>query len=103
MSKRGATWKGKYNPRFDQKIRSRRNQRNRKIDDKLSGGQLADFPKRKLEHLVACCKKKVAHKSYGAAMAAKLASDEEYGVENFVYECPICGKWHLTTHPWEKE
>ena len=102
MSSRGATWKGRYSPRHDQKIRSRKGQRHRKVEDRRDRGKMVDFPFEKLEYYVRRCREKVAHKSYGAAMAAKIADDEKFGVEHSVYECPICGKWHLTTHPWDK-
>ena len=103
MSSRGATWRGAYHPRYDQLRRSRKGQRNRRMSDKAMGGQLADMPFEKFRYYVERCKGKASHKSYGAAYQAKLRDEEKYGVEQHIYECPICGKWHLTTHPWEKE
>ena len=101
MSSRGATWRGRHEQRFDQKIRSRAGQRNRHFD-KYKRGEMVDFPAGKLEYLVRKCREKVAHKSYGAAYQAKLRSEEEHGKEFFIYECPLCGRFHLTTHPWKK-
>ena len=103
MSSRGATWRGRHEQRFDQKIRSRKNQRNRRIEDRERRGQLVDFPFEKLEYFVKRCREKQAHRTLGAAYRAKKVQDEMYGVEHFVYECPICSFFHLTTHPWDKD
>ena len=100
MSGRGATHRGKHVQRFDQKMRSRKGQRNRRRDK--WDGQLSSFPSARLRHMVDKCRSKVAHDSYGAAWAAKTASERDFGKEFFVYECPICGKWHLTTTQWMK-
>ena len=103
MSSRGATWRGRHERTMRQKVRSRDGQRNRRLSDKGREGTLADFPAERLEHMVRKCRAKVPHKSKGAAWQAKLAADAEHpGTESFIYECPICGKWHLTTHPWMK-
>lgn len=101
MSKRGATHRGRYRPRLDQRIRTRRGQRNRRYDPR--DGQLADFPLERLQHMVSVCRQKKAHATMGAAHYAKLRAEEDLGCEFYIYECPICGKWHLTTHPWMKE
>ena len=101
MSKRGATHRGPYRPRFDQVIRSRRGQRNRRHDPRT--GELADFPADRLKAMVAKCRSKRAHPSYGAAYQAKRCAERDLGKDFHIYECPICGKWHLTTHPWTKE
>lgn len=100
MSSRGATWRGRHEQRYDQKIRSRRGQRNRKMEQRTS--ELVDFPAEKLQAMVRTCRSKIAHASLGAAYAAKRASERDFGKRFYVYECPICGKWHLTTHPWSK-
>ena len=102
MSKRGATWRGRHYRRFDQKIRSRKGQRNRHYSDRMSDGELVDFPPELLAHHVRKCRSKVAHATLGAAHKAKVECEREHGCEFYVYECPICGKWHLTTHPWER-
>lgn len=101
MSKRGATHRGRYRPRVDQRARSRRGQRNRKLD--RFDGQLSTFPLERLRHMVEICRSKKAHPTYGAAHYAKERAEADLGMEFHIYECPICGKWHLTTHPWMKE
>lgn len=49
------------------------------------------------------CRRKVAHRSLGAAYRAKKEYEAKYGVEYWIYNCPICSAYHLTTHPWGKE
>ena len=102
MSKRGATWRKPHWQTKKQKVNSHKNQRNRKMDDAMAkmipvGGMSYD----ELKYHVGKCRSKVAHKSRGAAYRAKLQAEEEYGVRQYIYECQICGKFHLTTHPWE--
>ena len=94
MSKRGATHKGPYRRKSK---RPPGKQRNRKMDKVPDG--LYTMPTERFEAIVKSCKGKVPHATYGAAYAAKVASEGEYGCEFSIYECPICGKWHLTTHP----
>jgi len=89
MSSRGATWRGFHHQRFDQRIRSRKNQRNRLKSDKMHAGEVVDFPRWRFEKMRADCKRKVAHKTYGAAMAAKINTERECGKELWVYECPF--------------
>ena len=59
-----------------------------------------DFPAEKFKHFVEKCRSKVPYGSYQNAISAKKVLEQRYGVEYSPYECPICGKWHLTTHPW---
>lgn len=42
------------------------------------------------------CLRKKAYRS--KRIAEKVAADikQERGVTLYVYECPLCGKWHLT-------
>ena len=51
MSSRGATWRGFHHQRFDQKIRSRKNQRNRLKSDKMHAGEVVDFPRWRFEKM----------------------------------------------------
>ena len=102
MSRPGATWRKPHWQTTKQRVNSHKNQRNRKMDDRMAtmlpvGGMGYD----ELKHHVAKCRSKVSHKSRGAAYRAKLQAEEEHGVRQYIYECPICGKFHLTTHPWE--
>ena len=101
MSSRGATWRKPHYQTMRQKVNSRKNQRNRRMDDAVARSlPVGGMSYGELRHHVEKCRQKIAHKSAGAAYQAKVSADEEYGVEHFVYECPICGKFHLTTHPW---
>lgn len=101
MSGRGATHRGRYRPRLDQIARSRAGQRNRRKD--RWDGKLCDVSLDRLQDMVRKCRAKTPHATKGAAWQAKLAAEREFGVPTSIYECPICGKWHLTTHPWRKE
>lgn len=103
MSSKGRTWTNEHRQTPHQKFNSRRKQRNRHMDD-LMARQLGvgGMSYEELQHHVRKCKSKCPHKSAGAAYRAKLQAERDYGVEHFVYECPICGKFHTTTHPWPK-
>ena len=46
------------------------------------------------------CARKRVYESEAQAILAKYKYDNEHDVVNSVYRCPICHKWHLTTHPW---
>ena len=95
----GKTWymRGKKAPKGNSR---RLGQRNRKRDD--SPGELADFPSGKLQFMVCQCRQKVEYLSYDDALEAKKRLEVKFAVEYSPYECPLCGKWHLTTHPWSK-
>lgn len=101
MSKRGATHKGPRFRKYPPPPRNMRGQRNRKYDDVDTG--LVDFPAEKLAKMVENCRRKASHKTYAHALAAKRESERTYGKEFHIFECPLCGKFHLTTHPWKKE
>lgn len=102
MSSRGATWRGKHHQTVARKYKTRKGQRNRLFDDAVQSRiGVGSMSYDEFRYHVDMCRSKVAHKSWGAAHQAKMASEEEYGKEMFEYECPICGKWHLTSHPWE--
>ena len=98
MSKRGATHRGGYFSKKHHIAKSRKGQRNRRKDDKTDG-RLADVPSWLVAKMVRTCRSKVAYKSQGSAYAAKVACENRHGGDYSIYECPICGKWHLTTHP----
>ena len=101
MSSRGATWRTPHRQTKKQKVNSRKNQRNRKMDDAMARTlEVGGMTYEELQHHVAKCKSKVAHKSAGAAYQAKLDAEAKFGKEYHVYECNICGHFHLTTHPW---
>jgi len=97
MSKRGATHKGPYGKHHKRMGKWPAGQRNRKRD--RDDGKLADVPLWLVQKMARTCRSKVAHATYGAAYAAKRASEKEFGKEFSIYECPICGKYHLTTNP----
>lgn len=59
-----------------------------------------NFDRRWLDYQVSRCRGKVAHKDKKSAWAACRGHEKEFGVKAYPYECPICGKWHVTTHPW---
>ena len=46
------------------------------------------------------CRKKAAHATYKAAAIAKSKSEEKYNKKLEIYQCPICGKFHLTSKGW---
>lgn len=101
MSRRGATHRGKYNPTFERKIRSKKGQRNRRMDDFVASQlEVGGMSYEELQHHVEKCRSKVAHKTRGAAHQAKISAEERFGTEFKVYSCPICGHFHITSHPW---
>lgn len=87
--------------RLDQRLRSRKGQRDRRKDK--WDGKLADFPMEKLRFMVGQCRQKRAYATYAEVLAAKKRCQAKFGKEMYWYECPICGKFHLTSHPWDKE
>ena len=96
VSKRGATHRG---PKPKNRIPANmRGNRNRHLD--VGTKELVDFSLDKLEHMVRVCRNKVAYKNYADVTAKRLSILEKRGCDLSVYECPICGKWHLTSHPW---
>ena len=98
--RRNGNWVDKtYRPSKKDRVKSRSGQRNRRRDQKPK--QLYSMDSHRFEGFVKACQSKVPHKSRGAAYQAKLDSEAKYGGEFHIYECPICGKWHLTTHQWE--
>ena len=102
MSSRGATWRGRHMQRRDQRLRAkeRRGQRNRRADRPQKG--LFDYPEALFKRAVGNCRSKVAYRRYADAARAKRENEGKFGKRFYIYECPICGKWHLTTHPWGK-
>lgn len=104
MSSKGATHKGKHHQTFSQKHNSHKHQRNRLMDDKYAAQvEVGGMTYEELQHHVRKCRSKVAHKSKGAAWQAKLSAEKKYGVEFQVYCCDICGRFHITSHPWDKD
>ena len=49
------------------------------------------------------CRYKTGYPSEAAAYAAARVFRRKYGSRYSVYHCQICGKYHLTTHPWRKD
>lgn len=101
MSRRGATHKGPWRRKHPERPRNMRGQRNRKYDD--TDTSLVDFPAERLAQMVRRCRAKAAHKTYENALVAKRECEQAYGKEFHIYECPLCGRYHLTTNPWKKE
>lgn len=109
MNSRGATWRASNRDKHRKKRKGNLPEpnRRRKTDDAVGADLdlgLVDMSYDELQYHVRQCRKKKAHPSYGGAYKAKQVSEERNpGVVFEIYRCPICGKFHLTTHPWKNK
>lgn len=44
------------------------------------------------------CWRKLSYPTEMGALKASMMVRERYGSVQYPYECPLCGKWHLTSH-----
>lgn len=52
---------------------------------------------------VSRCREKSDYDSQEEAYRGARWTMENHGVRVFPYECPFCGKWHLTKNPWDDD
>lgn len=103
----GKTWGATYKRKHGSK-RLKNRHYNRLVEQHAAnvmlhgeGYELSGCGRGWLEYHKGKCDGKVAYGTVKEADAAKRRYDKMFDESSTVYECPICGKWHLTTHPWE--
>ena len=85
----------------------RRNQRKRVSRKEIAASRqqsvsaLVGLKFGELKHHARRCRDKVDYLGEVEAEAAARECSEKFGCEFYTYVCPWCGRWHLTTHPWE--
>lgn len=99
MSRRGSTHRHRHS--WHRKPGPPPGQRNRKRDK--WDGQLADFPSWLLFKMRRTCERKVSYSTWSDAQSARKRNEREFGKSFYAYECPLCGRWHLTTHPRSRD
>lgn len=55
-----------------------------------------------LRHHSRRCRDKQVYESEKLALEAASECGEKFGCDFYCYQCPWCGRFHLTTHPWKR-